>query len=271
MFYFSMMRTTYQMTAADFLKNNPDSKVMMDMLEKAQDENMFQNLDWSYFPIARGFGFDIQAWDRGKSITIPDAFNLLISDTGFSVNQVDVFRRSILMFATYNGYAGIVLMLLINGANVTKADVAGMSALTWATNGGREAVVNFLIQYRVPLNSQDRLNRTALHHALRRRDHKIAHLLVSAGGYLYSTDQLEGVLTWAPIHGYERITHCLLHQGIDPNESDGYGVTALMRATEGGQLGCVEKLVEYSAKLDATDREPRPKAQTGHLKLLPFL
>jgi len=67
-----------------------------------------------------------------------------------------------------------------------------MNALTKAVNGGRADIVQMIIAYGCPINSMDRLRRTALHHTLRGRNFPIATVLMNTKGKLESTDQLNG-------------------------------------------------------------------------------
>lgn len=131
-------------------------------------------------------------------------------------------------------------MLLEHNAGVTLQDTDSMTALHWATNGGHKGIVESLMKSRMPLNSKDWLGRSALHHALRRRDYGIAEVLVRSEVFLYSPKQLEGALNWTAQQGSDNgngngaIIGALLFWGLDPNEYDGHRVTALMHAAACG-------------------------------------
>lgn len=58
-------------------------------------------------------------------------------------------------------------MLLSCKSSVTGEDIEGMSALTWAVNGRQRGIAKQLLDSGTPVNSYDKLRRTALHHALR--------------------------------------------------------------------------------------------------------
>lgn len=232
------------------------NQAIVDMLNKAHDEDMFYTVDLTYFLIATRFGFNQDEWTSlddklfQVTITMADGFNILITRNGLDMVTVDVYGRSLLMFAAYAGYGGIVAMLLFNGAKVTEKDKEGMTALIWAVYGRHKGIAELLLRYRTPLNISDRLKRTALHHALRHRDYQMAYTLVVAGEYIYTPVQLEDVLVWASTHGYNFIINSVLVVSKNANDWDRNGVTALMYTAVHGHLETVKLLLEYPADVD---------------------
>jgi len=245
----------------DFAKGNPE---MLNLLKKAHEDNMFRRADFSYFPIALEFMKTRNDWDEwnrvniemlNNTITFEKGFELLISSKGVNVDSVDIYNRTILMFASYFGYVGIVTTLLVHKAKTNLVDHSEMSALSWGTCGGQAIVVQLLIRYRAPLNYLDQLERTALHHAVRRRDYRVAHYLDYYGETLYTAYQLEGGLAWASMHGMSAIVERLLSFGINPNEADEDGLTGLMRATACGHMECVNFLLRAGAEVNIIDSD----------------
>jgi len=261
--------------------NKGEMEETLEMLRTAYTEETYLNVDWSYFPIATKFGVQLDVWNRvekgvaDKSISNQEGLKLLVGEQVFDLNATDKYWRNILMFAAYYGFAGIMGIFLNLKAKVHPQDMRGMSALTWATNGGHVDTVELLLRHHAPLNSYDRYERTALAHAMRHKNDEIARILARRGVNLYSARQMEGALTWACNNGNVLIVRQLLEMKMNPNESNQDGFTALMGASEKGQLECVKCLVNSRAEVNAKDRTGKAALwyayRNGHVEVEIYL
>jgi ankyrin repeat protein len=84
-----------------------------------------------------------------------------------SVNFMDRYNKTPLIYAAENGYHDIVGQLLEKGADVNIVDKSGRPALTYATKNQHLLVVETMLKQRVFINVlwRDQFDMTARHYA----------------------------------------------------------------------------------------------------------
>lgn len=85
---------------------------MQRILSTARDVNRFRNVESSYFPISDEIAKDALESERVSNAMTDD------EDNQFDKDKVDEFDRFLLMYSSYHGNLGIVLMLLNKATDV---------------------------------------------------------------------------------------------------------------------------------------------------------
>ena len=118
--------------------------------------------------------------------------------------------------ATKQGHAGIVALLLEQGADVNALKEYGGTALHEAAEEGHESIVALLLEQGADVNALKEYGGTALHEAA--------------------------------LRGHTGVVTLLLEQGVDVNALDEKGRTALHGAARGGHESIVALLLEKGAR-----------------------
>jgi ankyrin repeat protein len=119
--------------------------------------------------------------------------------------------------------------------------------------GEQEEALRSVRQLSAPPTSQDFYDRSALLMALHRGDLPLVEAIAQLGGDIDSHRSRCG--TTALMHAVvgdrrDVVAWCLVH-GADPNGTDEFGETALMKAAGLGSVQCVRTLIAAGANLDA--------------------
>ena len=129
---------------------------------------------------------------------------------------------TVLIVAAQKGQIGVVKYLAENGADIEAGDNYERTALSWAAQNGHIGVVKYLVEQGADVHQKDTAEWSAL--------------------------------TYAAYSGQIEVVKYLAENGADVNAKDeGYGKTALMRASEYGHLEVVKYLAELGADLEAKD------------------
>ena len=131
----------------------------------------------------------------------------------------------------------------------------GWTALIVAAQKGQIGVVKYLAENGADIEAGDNYERTALSWAAQNGHIGVVKYLVEQGADVHQKDTAEwSALTYAAYSGQIEVVKYLAENGADVNAKDeGYGKTALMRASEYGHLEVVKYLVECGADLEAKD------------------
>ena len=167
--------------------------------------------------------------------------------------------RSLLIMATILGDLEMAKLLLANRASVDQQDADGLTALNWAALRGRTAVAKLLLEHHASVDMADQQEVTPLLYAIGTRNRELSQLLLARGAnpnveskankitaLLLAVENRDGYLAGA-----------LLEHGAAVNGSNSDGYSALMAASEAGDLAMVELLLSYGALPELTDHKDR--------------
>jgi len=153
------------------------------------------------------------ARERGR----PEMTRLLI-EAGANVNVRDESGETPLDLAAWRGKAGVVDVLLENGAIIPTKGIKARSLPIFAAEKGLNNLFAKIIDLKVNVTFQTRAGGTLLH-------------LAASGGS-------------------EKIVHALIEKGLDVNQKDGSGWAPLHYASMNGQTAAVAKLLEKGADIN---------------------
>jgi uncharacterized protein len=130
-------------------------------------------------------GFDVRAQDDGKrTLLMFAAFEgqtelvKLLIESGSEVNQRDAVSRTALMFASTGPYVDTVKLLIDNGAEVNAIDNhEDWTALMFAASEGHVDVVNLLLANGADVTMKDTDGEDALYFARQRGHEALAQML----------------------------------------------------------------------------------------------
>jgi ankyrin repeat protein len=222
---------------------------------------------------------------RGGQLAVVRA----LIEAGAGLDARDQDGRTALMEAAKRREAMPARDLVAAGADVNVTDKDGWTALIWAAKEGTLAAARAIIQS-PRQSSLDALAKetSALSLAAERGRHALVRALIEAGAGVRKAEiggralQLAaqeehvdvvrtlmeakaplGFSGWEnepPLHataarGQWLVLEALLEAGLDPDQEDGGGQTALMKAAAGGHDKAVASLLRLGAASDLADRE----------------
>lgn len=175
---------------------------------------------------------------------------LLVLNGGANVNAVSFRDKwTPLYFAVVtNKHFEVVKFLVDNEADVNVADSQGKTPLIVAAEKGNEAVVGYLIQQgKAKVNVKDEKKNSPLIIAAKKNNFAMLKYLLSKDADLNAKDDSDwNALFHAAAHGNQEAVKLLLERrdGININETDARGNTALNRAISRGHVDVVQLLLE---------------------------
>jgi ankyrin repeat protein len=147
---------------------------------------------------------------------------------------------------------------LLNGGKLSKAEVD--DALFWACNEHEIPILKHLIDAGADVNLRSE-NTTPLMVAITWKSSRAVNLLLGAGAKVNGPQDQYGEtpLTWAAQSGPEAepLVRTLLENGAEVNASNGFGITALMRATHRAAPSVLTALIRRGADVNAQDHDGR--------------
>ena len=172
----------------------------------------------------------------------------LVEVGGCDINQGDCVGNTPLVWASWNGWEGVVKILLGDGgANPNKPDRYGHTPLCCAVLNGHEEVVKILLEREdVDPNKGDKYGQTPLYYAARNGHEGVVRVLLARDDVDPNKPNKRGQtpLCCAAWSGCEGVVKILLgRDGVNPGELDIDGKTPLSRAARNGHEGVVKILL----------------------------
>lgn len=158
-----------------------------------------------------------------------------------------------LMLAAMEGHVNIVKLLISNGAFVNTRNKYGVTALMYAALENRKDVVLALLERGANVNLKTNKGQTALLFALESHNTEIAEILkqVEAASKQRPSDKMfYSNLIAAVASGHVTSVKRLINKGIDINERDEDGNTALIWAASLGHTAIVKLLLKNGADVN---------------------
>lgn len=185
----------------------------------------------------------------------------LLLSKGADVNARDNTGTTVLHEACYRGSEAMVTLLLDNGADIEAAMNDGTTAFRWAIFWKKEEIVKLLLKRGVNVHARTNDGSTVLHSAVLLRYERIVRLLLENGlaedvnvvsepGVYGNSMYCTALHYTATSGGDEVIGRLLLENGADIEARDSLGKTALIWATEFGNVAVVKLLLEWGARKD---------------------
>ena len=189
----------------------------------------------------------------------------VLLDRGGNPNQRDANDKTPLFSAVVNGDAEVITMLLVHGADINarmKPNAIGQTPLMWAANGGKSETVTLLLSRGADAKARGDDKKTVLGSiSLWCLSADVLEELLEQGAY----DQAEvkmAFLVGSGLHGscanqesfLDYVTFFMAH-GVDVNQQNSYGYTALILASIWGYADGVTLLLSKGADASIRDRE----------------
>ena len=188
----------------------------------------------------------------------------VLIDAGVDVNKADSFHNTALILAARFGHFECVEVLIDAGVDVNEVNIFRNTALILAARFGHVECVKMLCKARnIDLNT-NRGGKTALMSAAWRGHVECVEVLCKARGIDLNIKERTGntALMFAVECGHDECVKVLLDsaQGIDVNEVNIFGYTALMLATKGSSMpahfNCIDALIKHpEAVIDVKTRQ----------------
>jgi ankyrin repeat protein len=241
-----------------------------------------------------------------------EVLEYLIEKKGVDVNQADKYGKTALHYAAQEGYIDVVQLLVshMQDYEINQADYSGETALHKAAENGRIDLVALLIEKGVDLNQVNKKNEsTALDKAAEKGHTNLVKWIIAQGnvdlsyckgmkvlrkaaenGHTdvvkillpkmtpYSINQLiaAGIFRLAAKSGSIDLVELLIDRGIDVNQPDQFGYTALHEAASLGHTDLVRWIIEEK-KVDVNKADKYGEtalhfaAERGSIKVVELL
>ena len=179
---------------------------------------------------------------------INDIAEALLDTRDWDVDKTDLKGHTPLIWASKNGFEGIIRLLLENaGADINLKDTKdGKTALCWAAECGQEGAAKLLLEWNsVDPESRDNSGRTPLSYAARCGSEGIVKMLLERVDPESQDDEGRTPLSHAARWGREEIVKLLLERRqVNPESRDNFGQTILSYAVESGSERVLKLLLE---------------------------
>lgn len=192
------------------------------------------------------------------------------------VDQVDIYGRTPLFYAVWNGSAATVKLLINAGARVHLKDQLDGTPISYAVCNQNEQVVNILLRTGDASEFRSDINDLLFSAAERGHEEVIELLLKTPSANLDAKNVDEQTpLLLAMKYSHEEIARKLVLRGADPNCTDGLGRSPLIYAAKNGDLEMVKILLERGADPNHEDRLGRSPltyaAKNGDVAIIKIL
>ena len=231
-----------------------DGSAELDVLLAELTEADAVELDLIFFDSAKNGRTDemLELLDEGANIEFQDMSSKSPGGTG----RRDGYTA--LMWATENGHADCVRLLIDAGANIDATSEMGETALVQAAAEGRTDCVRMLIDAGARMDAMDEVMYPALIAAATNGRTESVRLLIDAGADI-EVSVLCGwtALTNAADNGHTECARLLIEAGADKEAKDYEGRSSLNFAARNGHVDCVRLLIESGAYKNARDKKGR--------------
>lgn len=184
------------------------------------------------------------------------------------IDQGDPEGITPLMFASFEGHARVVKILLNKGANFSLAADDTFTALLASAQGGHIAITKMLLKAGADVQAVNSLGDTSLHMASQRGHLEVMEMLIEAGANPNSRRPDGSTpLMMAAYEGYMDAIELLLRAGANPllasREPTGDLAVALDMAAQKGRSNVVCVSADTAAG-DRWLRRPNPRCTSSH-------
>ncbi|OGM41663.1 ankyrin repeat domain protein [Aspergillus bombycis] len=155
------------------------------------------------------------------------------------------------------GNEATTVLLLENGVEVDAADSNGHTALFYAAGKGLPATIEILIQYNAQVNATQKHGLTPIYVAIAGVQPLAIEALIKYGGSNLISDQCASLRGYTPlmvamlIDEFRPVVPPLVRAGLWVNSHADSGLTPLHLATQIGDLGMLELLLQHDAAVNA--------------------
>ena len=167
--------------------------------------------------------------------------------------------------ACQNGHVDAVKFLLDKGCDIDCVDEGGRTPLFSAALAGKSDIVEMLICSGADINHKDDNGTNALLYVCSQEENMVDYgdvvRILLRNGIETGTDFDCSGLVSAAQHNHHTIVEALLESGLDPDQRDYSGTTALLVACEKGREKIVEVLLAHKAKVNKLEY---PQQKTDH-------
>ncbi|KAE8330619.1 ankyrin repeat-containing domain protein [Aspergillus sergii] len=177
------------------------------------------------------------------------------SGKGAEVNSIDVYMRTPLTYAAWNGHLEVASLLLRKGAAINAIDEFGATPLLYATYNAKKPVVDLLLAQGAKTHSGENIIMAFCSAAGKGQEPVMRLLLENGTDPNARRSDGRNLISWAASHGYKAALTLLIESGADINRGDyENGQTAIHHAIKYGHKAAVGLLVEYGADSKLGDK-----------------
>ncbi len=179
----------------------------------------------------------------------PKMVELLLKNKA-NPNALSRSGQTALIWAAGSGFIDICKILVKHKADPSIQDKEGYNAAYYAGNEGHQAIELYLIEAdkKYDINKLDAEGASLLTLACASCNTKKAQLFLKKKAL---TDK-QNLLAIAVLNGCNDVLPILIKHGVDPNETNTYGITPLIRAAEKGNKKAIEILIKHKADINKT-------------------
>lgn len=160
-----------------------------------------------------------------------------------------------LHYASLEGHAKIVSLLLEKGALVNARAKDGQTPMHWAAGNNHQAVVDILCDEGADPNCRDINKCTPLHWAADAGNCQMAEKLLIRGCDVNAQNESKEIaLHWAGSDGFAKFSRILLEYGSKVNLQDKNDVTPFQLCVSEGHTDVAEHMVVYGADVNEEDK-----------------
>ncbi|EGD74830.1 hypothetical protein PTSG_07061 [Salpingoeca rosetta] len=186
-----------------------------------------------------------------------DRIREIIENDEEDIDYVNILGLTPLMSAAEIGDPETVKLLLGLGARKDAFTLSMKTALMFAAAKGNVEAVKRLVEGGADIHAADKGGVSVLHHAVDSENTEVITVLVKAGCRVEQRDMSNGwtpLLRCAATLGRVDVARTLVHLGADVNAGDFSGTTALMLATNHGNVKLVRYLLTAGADKTITTK-----------------